>query len=160
MTGTDMSKAFVKETDQKFTADPLPDRPVPAGPNLVTPEGLTQINNTIARLQGEQDAARRTEDDAEIAKLARELRYWTARQTTAQLAPPSRSHGVVVFGSTVTIRRKDGRDQTYRIVGTDEADPAQGTLSHTSPLARALLDKSVGDTSRIANADDEIVSIR
>ena len=40
------------------------------------------------------------------------------------------------FGGTVTIRRDDGREQTFRIVGEDEADPSRGTLSHASPLAR------------------------
>ncbi len=47
--------------------------------------------------------------------------------------------------SRVTIARDDGRRQTYRIVGEDEADPAAGTLSYVSPLARALMGKSPGD---------------
>ena len=51
----------------------------------------------------------------------------------------------VQFGSTVTIVRDDGRRQTFRIVGEDEAEPAQGTLSYVSPVARALLNKAVGD---------------
>ena len=49
------------------------------------------------------------------------------------------------FGSTVTIEREDGRRQTFRIVGEDEADPAKGTISYVSPLARALIGKRVGD---------------
>jgi hypothetical protein len=39
---------------------------------------------------------------------------------------------------TVTLRRDDGGEQSFRIVGEDEADPSRGTLSHLSPLARAL----------------------
>ena len=63
------------------------------------------------------------------------------------------------FGSAVTIVRDDGRRQTYRIVGEDEADPAKGTLSHVSPLARALFGKEVGDTVRAGSAQAEIVKI-
>jgi len=65
----------------------------------------------------------------------------------------------VHFGSTVTIVRNDGRRQTFRIVGEDEADPARGTLSHVSPLARALFDKQVGDTIEVAQKEAEIVEI-
>jgi transcription elongation GreA/GreB family factor len=64
----------------------------------------------------------------------------------------------VHFGSTVTIER-DGRRQTFRIVGEDEADPAQGTLSYVSPLARALTGKGVGDVVHVGNSDAEILAI-
>ena len=63
------------------------------------------------------------------------------------------------FGSTVTIVRNDGRRQTFRIVGEDEADPAHGTLSHVSPLARALFGKQVGDAIEVAQKEAEIVEI-
>ena len=63
------------------------------------------------------------------------------------------------FGSTVSIVRDDGRRQTFRIVGEDEADPAQGTLSHASPLARALFGKKIGDAVRAGQSDAEIVEI-
>jgi len=65
----------------------------------------------------------------------------------------------VAFGTTVTIERDDRRRQTWRIVGEDEADPAQGTLSYVSPVARALIGKRVGDVVRAGNADAEIVAI-
>ncbi len=55
--------------------------------------------------------------------------------------------------------RDGGRRQTFRIVGEDEADPAHGTLSHVSPLARALFGKEVGDTVEVANSQAEIVEI-
>src|SRR3977135_1917598 len=51
----------------------------------------------------------------------------------------------VRFGHIVTIIRDDGREQTYRIVGEDEADPTHGNLSHISPLARALFGKRIGE---------------
>jgi transcription elongation GreA/GreB family factor len=59
----------------------------------------------------------------------------------------------------VTILRDDGRQQTYRIVGEDEADPSQGTISFVSPLGRALIGKKVGDTARMGNSDLEVLGI-
>jgi transcription elongation GreA/GreB family factor len=59
----------------------------------------------------------------------------------------------------VTIERDDGRRQTYRVVGEDEADPTKGTLSYVSPLARALTGKAVGDVVQAGNSDAEIVAI-
>jgi transcription elongation GreA/GreB family factor len=66
----------------------------------------------------------------------------------------------VQFGSTVTIVRDDGRRQTFRIVGEDEAEPAQGTLSYVSPVARALLNKAVGDVITAGSGEAESSRIR
>ncbi|ARN74804.1 transcription elongation factor GreB [Oceanicoccus sagamiensis] len=51
----------------------------------------------------------------------------------------------VFFGAWVTVEDEDGKEQTYRIVGPDEFDLSQGKLSMDSPLAKALLGKSVED---------------
>jgi transcription elongation GreA/GreB family factor len=59
----------------------------------------------------------------------------------------------------VTIARADGRTQTFRIVGEDEADPARGTLSYISPLARALFGKGVGDVIEVGHSEAEVVKI-
>ena len=63
----------------------------------------------------------------------------SARRASAQVVKPPDTPAEVAFGTTVTIKRDDGRQQTWRIVGEDEADPAHGTLSHASPVARALM---------------------
>ena len=63
------------------------------------------------------------------------------------------------FGHTVTIARDDGRKQTFCIVGEDEADPARGSLSHISPLARALFGKRIGDVVGVGNGEAEILKI-
>jgi transcription elongation GreA/GreB family factor len=87
------------------------------------------------------------------------LRYWTARRASAQIVPAPNDRSEVHFGATVTIVRDDGRRQTFRIVGEDEADPAHGTLSHVAPLARALFGKQVGDTIHAGQSEAEIVEI-
>ena len=65
----------------------------------------------------------------------------------------------VKFGSTVTIARDDGSRQTFRIVGEAEADPAKGSISYVSPMARQLVGKRIGDSVRMGARDTEIVGI-
>jgi transcription elongation GreA/GreB family factor len=154
-----MSRAFVKEPDGDGGYEELPERPISSHPNLVTAEGLAQINAEIARLQEQHATAQSADDRAALARAARDLRYWNARRASAQLVPPPADKAQVHFGSTVTILRDDGRKQTFRIVGEDEADPAHGTLSHVAPLARALFGKQVGDTIQAGQSEAEIVEI-
>src|SRR4051812_41996663 len=137
-----MSRAFVKETAESA---PPPERMVDDGPNLVTAEGLAQIDGHIARIE----AAMKTEANILLREtLARDLRYWEIRKSTAEVAPPPESNNGgpdrVSFGSTVTISRK-GRQQTFRIVGVDEADAANGLISFRAPLAQAILGAEPGE---------------
>ena len=151
-----MSRAFVKETDGDV-AENLPERQVSEHPNYVTPEGLAAIEAEIQRWQAELRAA--ADDRAVQARVHRDLRYWQARRATAEVVPPPAEPTEVRFGSVVTIERDDGRRQTWRIVGEDEADPAKGSVSYVSPLARALLGKSVGDVVEVAGSEAEIIAI-
>jgi transcription elongation GreA/GreB family factor len=157
--GTIMSRAFVKERDGDDALDELPERPISPHPNLVTAEGLAYIDAEIARLQQQHAAAQAANDRGALARSARDLRYWTARRSTARVVPPPTDSSRVQFGSTVTIVRDDERRQTFRIVGEDEADPARGTLSHVSPLARALFGKQVGDSVQAGQSEAEIVEV-
>ena len=155
-----MSRAFVKEPDGAEAFEELPDRPISEHPNLVTPQGLAQIEDNLTRLHEQHAQAQSAGDRAALASVGRDLRYWTARRSTAQVMPAPEDTEKVQFGSTVTIVRDDGRRQTFRIVGEDEAEPAQGTLSYASPVARGLLNKAVGDVITAGSGEAEIVEIR
>jgi transcription elongation GreA/GreB family factor len=72
---------------------------------------------------------------------------------------PPKDASEVRFGSTVTIEREDGRRQTYRLVGEDEAEPSLGTLSYVSPVAQALMGKQVGDVVEAGTAEATIIDI-
>ncbi|ANW01596.1 transcription elongation factor GreA [Bradyrhizobium icense] len=149
-----MSRAFVKEPED---VEGLPDRPISDLPNDVTAEGLRRIEQALAAAQA---AAQSTRDREALASARRDFRYWNARRATARVAPEPSDNSVVRFGHTVTIVREDDRRQTFRIVGEDEAEPAHGTISHASPLARALFGKGVGEVAVIAGGEAEIVEIR
>ena len=152
-----MSRAFVKEQDGE-ALDDLPDRAISEHPNFVTPQGLALIEDELARAHADYARAQGDNDRPALARTGRDLRYWTARRSTAQVVTPANTDEVH-FGVTVTLERDDGRKQTWRIVGEDEADPTKGTISHSSPLARALYGKRFGDTVRAGQGEAEIVAI-
>jgi len=152
-----MSRAFVKDQDADYVE--LPDRPVSEHPNDVTEAGLAQIEDALATASDAYAVAQASADRAAIAAARRDLRYWTARRATARIVPAPADTSEVWFGASVTIRRDDGREQTFRIVGEDEANPSEGSISHVSPLARALIGKRVGDTVRAGRDDAEIIAI-
>jgi transcription elongation GreA/GreB family factor len=134
-----MSRAFVNEDQTAAGAAEMPERPVPPGPNPVTPSGRLAMEAEAARLAAALDAAPEEERPA----LSRDLRYWRARIATAQVVEPTPGPAAG-FGRTVRLRQ-GGREQVWRIVGEDEADPKAGTLSWASPLAQALMGAEPGD---------------
>jgi len=153
-----MSRAFVKESDGAEGQD-LPELMVSPHRNLVTPAGLGQIEATVERLQAALSEARAAEDRASIARIQRDLRYWSGRQRTAEVVVPPVAAGTVRFGSSVALQKRDGRSIRYQIVGEDEADPANGRISYVSPIARLLIGAAVGDTVTLADGEAEILEI-
>jgi transcription elongation GreA/GreB family factor len=146
-----MSRAFVKESSE--SARP-PERMVDEGSNLVTPDGMAQIDAHVTRIE----TALKTESNVLPREtLERDLRYWTVRKASAEIVQPT-SDGTVAFDSAVTITRK-GRTQSFRIVGVDEADPARGLISIRAPLAVAVIGARVGDTIEAAEPLGEITII-
>jgi transcription elongation factor GreA len=78
-----------------------------------------------------------------------ELEDKVARAEVIDLSKLSGS--VIKFGARVTLADEESEEeQTFQIVGEDEADVSQGRLSVTSPLARALIGKGQGDSVEVA----------
>jgi len=152
-----MSRAFVRESDE----DPgsLPERPVSAHPNLVTPRGLAAIEARVRELEAQRQAARAGDDAALRARIERDLRYWSARRASARVVGAAAATDRVRFGMRVTLRLSSGATRAYRLVGEDEADAAQGLLSWVAPLAQALLGREVGEVVPFQGDEAEIASI-
>lgn len=151
-----MSRAFVKESD---AVEELPEKLVSEHRNLVTPEGLAHIEAEVGRLQADLAEAQRSGDRDAIQRASRDFRYWNQRLGSAEVQNPPTGSSVVSFGSLVTLERDDGRIQKFRLVGEDESNPAKGKISYTSPLAQALMEKSVGDVVHAGTGEAEIVKI-
>jgi transcription elongation GreA/GreB family factor len=153
-----MSRAFVNEDVD--VVEELPDRRISTHPNDVTQQGLMHLEAMLDSAREAHAAALAAPDRAAMAQAARDLRYWSARRASARVIPDPTDTTEVRFGSTISIRRADGRVQTFRIVGEDEADPARGTISHASPLARSLMGKCVGDVAKVGTSEVEVRAIR
>lgn len=152
-----MSRAFVHESDDG--PEMIPERPVSERPNLVTPEGMRQIEERLRALEGERQTAKSADDAPGLARIERDLRYFNRRRASAQLIEPQPHAHSVRFGVRVRLRREDGGEITYRLVGEDEAEPARGLLSWASPLAQSLLGKEVGDTVLFQGGALEVAGI-
>ncbi len=150
-----MSVAFRRESDEEHL-EPKFELPIPAGPNLVTQRGLALIDERIAELETRLGES---EDEAAVAEIQRDLRYWNTRRITAELAPAP-AGDKVELGTRVRLLL-NGKPRTLAIVGDDEADPAKGLLSFNAPLSRAMLGAEVGELLPFGGDEDaiEIVGI-
>ena len=159
-----MAVAFTREEDYEARAADLPDRPISPHPNLVTASGLAAIETELAAARAAYAAAQAeggiSADRTAMSRATRDLRYWSSRRGSAQLTEPEGVADTVQFGRTVEIEREDGRRQAFRIVGEDEADPAQGRISYVAPLARALLGKAVEEVVELNGAEVEVKAVR
>ena len=146
-----MSRAFVKG-DAVGEAAIVPRRaPLAEGvANLVTHSGLAALqteretlSSEMRRLEaGPQDVPERLRALLVVRERLAEL---VERLASARLAPPPRNPARdVALGALVTVRRGSA-ELRFRIVGVDEADPAQARVAFTAPTAAAVLGRRVGD---------------
>ncbi|QAU48972.1 transcription elongation factor GreA [Bradyrhizobium guangzhouense] len=159
-----MSVAFTKEESAETASETLlPDRPISPHPNLVTEAGLQALQTQLHQAREAYEAAQAIDDVNEKRRQSavplRDIRYFGERLRTAQLVASPASNEVVSFGSTVTFSRADGRVQTYRIVGEDEADPKAGSISFVAPVAKSLMGKAVGDVVGAGAQEIEVLAI-
>jgi transcription elongation GreA/GreB family factor len=143
-----MSRAFVNEDAGSDRPD-LPERPIPPGPNFVTPRGLAALRAALVARQADHQTLRARPDRLDRlpeAAAERDIRWLEARLKAAVVIDPAR-HDLTeaAFGLAITVADPDGAKTTYEIVGEDEADATRHRIAQTSPLARALLGAQIGD---------------
>src|SRR5262245_39387306 len=152
-----VSKAFTK--DEPWEEPIVPPRaPLPAGvQNYVTPRGLGLLRAELAELEAERQRLQRDRDDEleyrrQHAIVSGRIGDLTARIAGAVVVDPLRQpRHEVRFGAQVTLRsvsgERAGEERRIEIVGIDEANAAHGRVAFTSPIARAILGRGVGDTA-------------
>ncbi|OGI38466.1 MAG: transcription elongation factor GreB [Candidatus Muproteobacteria bacterium RBG_16_62_13] len=85
-----------------------------------------------------------------LREIDARIRYLQKRLDDIQIVDrPPDDTARIFFGAWVRLEDDDGRESVYRIVGADEFDPGQGWISIDSPLARALLKKTVDDEASV-----------
>jgi transcription elongation factor GreB len=163
-----MSKAFTREDSGAEEADDSesPELRVPAGSkNYMTPAGAERLKAELKKLlhQERPDLVKviqwaagngdRSENGdyiygkRRLREIDRRIRFLTKRLEGAEIVDPlKQSPERVLFGATVSVLDKEGREKRFRIVGIDETDVKAGKVSWVSPIAKALLNGKVGDT--------------
>src|SRR6202171_1454050 len=165
-----MSKAFTRKDDSAPPEDDFDgeeENPIPAGSkNYLTPAGWRRMRDEVTWLVKKERPeitsivswAAKNGDRSENAdyqygkkrlrEIDRRIRYLTKRLEAAEAVDPATREETdqVFFGATVTYTTASGGEQTVRIVGIDETDPANHYVSWISPVARALIKAREGDT--------------
>ena len=181
-----MNKAFVKENDQD-DEEALPGVPsLPPGTrNYMTRRGYEVLRLELDNLVRDERPqlvetvrwAASNGDRSEngdyiygkkrLREIDRRIRFLIKRLESATVVTPSEQENTeqVFFGATVTVCDIDGtEEQTYQIVGVDEANASEGRISWIAPLSRALLKAREGDVIRFASPaglrEIEVVEIR
>lgn len=146
-----MSKAFTREDDGADIPRPAPLPLLPPGvKNFLTPEGRDRLYAELNQWHAEravlaEGALADRELRAELAQLDQRMNQRQLSLATAEVVPAAiPPHDFVRFGSTVTVRNNRGAEDTYRIVGAEEADFSRHEISWQSPLAAALLKARLG----------------
>jgi transcription elongation factor GreB len=146
----EMSRAFVKEENEALTDEALPERPVSAQPNYVTPAGLEQLRAKVDALHAEHVRLKRAAEDFDrprLSQIERDLRYYQAKLDSAiPVDISTQPRDEVRFGASVQTEDENGGQHEFTLVGEDEADVTHGKVSWHSPLAVALMGAKVGDT--------------
>jgi len=151
-----VSKAFTRESDDAGADEIAPVRPqlCAGAKNYITREGADRLTQRLHDLLEQKRvlASGSSETDVNVKAALRRIESAIQQlQSTLDsviIAEGPAEKEKVAFGASVRIRDQHGEEDTYQIVGVDEADPTQGRISSISPLARALLSKRVGDRVR------------
>jgi transcription elongation factor GreA len=143
---------------------------VPDATNMMTAAGLQTLNAELAALEGDgrREMAERIRTAREWGDLKENSEYHDAKNEQAHLETkiarlrekiaaaviveetPQAAGGLVGFGSSVLVRDQDGVEQTWRIVSSHDASPAEGRLSAESPVAVALLGRAPGEKTSVS----------
>ena len=107
------------------------------------------VTNALSAAAAEGDRSENAEyiyRKKELAEIDRRIRYLQKRLPDLNIVsdPPS-DPTQIFFGALVTLEDEDGKETNYRIVGADEFDPKSGCISIDSPMAKALLKKTIND---------------
>lgn len=161
-----MSRAFVKEDDGPAEVGPVLGAGLPPGtPNLATPWSAEALRAELRALKAEREALADAVDGLAVARRARvdaRVRALEPYVATLQVTAPPERPERAGFGTVVTLEG-DAGTRVVAIVGADEADPAAGRISFFSPLAKAVIGASVGDTRTVrtprGDEDWELVAL-
>ncbi len=164
-----MSRGFVKESDQEAMPVIPPRAPLPPGEtNYVTPTGMESLLKERKQLEKEKAEIPTTDEDQkrrETTILNSKLRQLQERIDSAQIVEVPKAADEIRFGATVSYKTLNTKKQnTFQIVGVDEADIKKKKIAFTAPIARALIGHKTGEVADFQLGNEtrklEILEIR
>jgi transcription elongation factor GreB len=167
LTLSSVSKAFTRESDDSRADEfPLLRRQIPPGTrNLITREGAARLRLRLESLLQMRDGFTTTSAEAcsdhqvQRRKIEQSIRNLQDVLDSLVITEPPIAQTKVGFGATVAIRYADEQEETFRIVGLDEADPDHNAISWLSPFAKALLARRAGDRVQFREQELTILSV-
>lgn len=158
-----MSRGFVKEEDQEEVPI-VPQRAyLPEGvTNFVTRAGMDQLLAEKQMLIHEKDnlgSADENEKRIALNFINAKLQLLNNRIGAAKVIDlKEQPQNEIRFGALITLKTEASGDiQIFQIVGVDEADISKGKISFISPLAKALINKKIGEKVTIKRTREDIV---
>ncbi len=158
-----MSRGFVKEEDQEEVPMVPPRADLPEGvTNLVTQVGLDELlaeKQVLVDEKNNLDSLNEKEQRIASNHIKAKLQLLEARIATAKVVNlQEQPQNEIRFGASVKLKiGATGKVQTFQIVGVDEANISKGKIAFTSPLAKVLINKKVGDKAVLKLAKGESV---
>ena len=140
----------------------------------LTEEGKEALQSELEELEGPQrkEISTRLKSAIEMGDLSENADYHKAKEDQGFLEGKimeiqhTLSHAIIVeenqdesdsvfVGCKVTVQEEDFPPETYYLVGSQEADPAENKISHLSPIGSALMKKKIGDKVNIKTPGGE-----
>lgn len=143
-----MSKAFVNEDhEREMPDDAISFAPIFGSDVYLTWDGADRMRHELSRLK----AAIKSEEHHEDMSLVRRIRRLEHILGNCQTIPPPhpQKQNRIQLGAWVCVEEEDGTPIEYRIVGTEEVNLENNWISWISPIAKALLNKTVGDIATV-----------
>ena len=140
----------------------------------LTDAGIQKLNDELTDLTSKQrpELAKRLRDAIKMGDLKENADYIAAKEDQAfiegrilkvkemlrssVLIPNQINKQEVSIGSTVTISEENSGEEQYTLVGSAEADPPMGRISHESPIGQAIIGKSTGDSVQVSTPGGNI----
>lgn len=148
-------------------------------PQILTPAGKAKLQEELAELKGprREEIARRLKSAIEMGDLSENADYHAAKEDqgfiegriqqieailySATLVEESEINtSIVQIGNTVTVQEENEPEETFFIVGANEANPREQKISYESPMGSALMGHKKGQTVEVVLPNNSVLKIK
>jgi transcription elongation factor GreA len=148
-------------------------------PQILTPAGKAKLQEELAELKGprREEIARRLKSAIEMGDLSENADYHAAKEDqgflegriqqieailySATLVEESEINtSIVQIGNTVTVQEENEPEETFIIVGANEANPRERKISYESPMGSALMGHKKGQTVEVVLPSNSVLKIK